>query len=144
MLIERARKRFRPGRPKGIPVREAAAEAGLSPSRWGQIASGYQSNGGVRTPVTGQPHTVARMARAVDVTPEQLEEAGRPDAADELRVIIEATAHEHPEEIYSPPVDAVYEILSALPPEAQQEVIRRLQDRASSSGAEPHRHRDAG
>lgn len=38
-------------------------------------------------PVKAPAETLARMAQVVGVTPEQLEEAGRADAADELRAL---------------------------------------------------------
>lgn len=80
-LITDARKRAR------LSGREAARRAGISEGRWRQIVNGYMVvTKGVYSPVVGAPaDTVARMAHSVDVTPEQLEEAGRADAAEELR-----------------------------------------------------------
>lgn len=72
-------------RMKGISGRQAAAEAGISDARWRQIVNGYQSAGGGQTiTVVGPDETIARMARVVGVTPEQLRAAGRPEAADLL------------------------------------------------------------
>lgn len=69
-----------------LSARKAAAEAGLSEGRWRQIVSGYQTvSAGVYAPVRGPAETLARMAQVVSVTPEQLEQVGRPDAASELR-----------------------------------------------------------
>jgi transcriptional regulator with XRE-family HTH domain len=69
-----------------LSARKAAEMAGLSEGRWRQIVSGYQTvSKGVYAPVHAPAETLARMARAVGVTPEQLEEAGRADAAAELR-----------------------------------------------------------
>lgn len=71
-----------------LSARKAAAAAGLSEGRWRQIVSGYQTvSAGVYAPVRAPAETLARMAKVVGVTPEQLEQAGRPDAADELRAI---------------------------------------------------------
>jgi transcriptional regulator with XRE-family HTH domain len=80
-LIMDARKRAR------LSGREAARRAGISEGRWRQIVNGYMVvTKGVYSPVVGAPaDTVARMAQSVDVTPEQLEEAGRADAAEELK-----------------------------------------------------------
>ncbi|GLY78283.1 hypothetical protein Airi01_065500 [Actinoallomurus iriomotensis] len=79
-LIERAQKL------SGLSQRKAAPRAGISENRWRNIVSGYQTvSAGVYAPVTGPPDTVARMARAVGVTAEQLDQAGREDAAEELR-----------------------------------------------------------
>lgn len=71
-------------RMKGLSARQAATDAGMSDARWRQIVSGYQSISGQLVPVVGPDETIARMARVVDVTPDQLREAGRPDAADLL------------------------------------------------------------
>lgn len=51
--------------------------------------------GGQNLAVTAPPTTLARMAHAVGVTPEQLADAGRDDAAEELRALaqLEAPAH---------------------------------------------------
>jgi transcriptional regulator with XRE-family HTH domain len=80
-LIMDARKRAR------LSGREAARRAGISEGRWRQIVNGYMVvTKGVYSPVVGAPaDTVARMAQSVDVAPEELEEAGRADAAEELR-----------------------------------------------------------
>lgn len=80
-LITDARKRAR------LSGREAAKRAGISEGRWRQIVNGYMVvTKGVYSPVVGAPpETIARMAQSVDVTPEQLEEANRADAAEELR-----------------------------------------------------------
>lgn len=78
-LIERAM------RVKGISGRQAASEAGISDARWRQIVNGYMSAGaGQYVSVVGPDDTIARMARVVGVTPEQLREAGRPESADLL------------------------------------------------------------
>lgn len=78
-LIEMARKRRGP-RP---PIKHYAERAGLSDTRWRQIEKGYQTpTAGNPVPVTAQPETLARMARAVDVTPQQLRDVDRDDAAD--------------------------------------------------------------
>lgn len=80
-LIEQKRKEMRPS----LSARKAADRAGLSEGRWRQIVKGYQSTGGGRIPVVGPAETVARMAQVVGLSPDELAEAGRPDAADELR-----------------------------------------------------------
>lgn len=49
--------------------------------------SGYQTVNRMRVPVEGPANTLARMAQVVGVTPEQLQEAGREDAAEELRAL---------------------------------------------------------
>lgn len=60
--------------------------AGIGEARWRQIVNGYSSPGsGTYMPVIAPAATLARMAAAVGVTPEQLEEVGRGDAAEILR-----------------------------------------------------------
>jgi len=78
-------------RPK-VSVREAARRAGISEGRWRQIAKGYQSvAGGFHAPVTAPPDTLAKMARVVGVSDSELQEAGRSDAANEMRYLDEVT-----------------------------------------------------
>jgi len=65
-----------------LSAREAARRAGISEGRWRQIASGYQVvSAGVYAPVHGPAQTLAKMAAVAGVTPAQLADAGRPDAA---------------------------------------------------------------
>jgi transcriptional regulator with XRE-family HTH domain len=85
-----------------LSAREAARRAGISEGRWRQIASGYQVvSAGAYAPVHGPARTLARMAAVVGVTPAQLEQAGRPDAAKLL-----ASA--------DPDVDVGYELLQRV------------------------------
>ena len=69
----------------GLSQREAARRAGISEGWWRQIVAGIQPRSG--KPARGSDRTLARMARAVAVTPEQLEAAGRAGAAAALRDI---------------------------------------------------------
>ncbi|WP_225793823.1 hypothetical protein [Streptomyces aculeolatus] len=72
-----------------LSARRAAELAGISDARWRQITSGYQMVSGNPIPVRDAPaETVARMALVADVTPEELEEDDRPDAAGELRQLL--------------------------------------------------------
>lgn len=70
-----------------LSQRQAAKRADISETWWRNIVSGYQSISGVPAALIGSSDTVARMAHVVGVTPEQLEAAGRPDAAAALRDI---------------------------------------------------------
>lgn len=87
VALEQARRRA------GLSQNEAGRKAGISGTRWRQIVSGVQPSGGGQIPVTGNARTVARMAWAVGLAPEELDEAGRDDAASELRDLLA----EHPE-----------------------------------------------
>lgn len=77
----------------GKSARKAAREAGMSEGRWRQIVDGYQIvSAGVYAPVRGPAETVARMASVAGVLPDDLEAAGRGDAAAELRASDEKRA----------------------------------------------------
>jgi len=66
--------------------RQAAAKAGLSPSQWGDVERGRKRAGsGVIIPVQATADTLARMARTVGASPDDLAAAGREDAAQQLR-----------------------------------------------------------
>ena len=79
-LIEAKRKALRP-KPS---QRDVADLAGIKEGRWRQIVNGFQTVAGQEVPDDGPAVTVARMARAVRVTPAELRDAGRPDAAEIL------------------------------------------------------------
>lgn len=66
--------------------RQAAAKAGVSPSQWGDVERGRKRAGsGVVVPVQATAETLARMARAVGASADDLAAAGREDAARQLR-----------------------------------------------------------
>jgi hypothetical protein len=115
-LITAALKRSR------LSAREAARRAELSEVRWRQIASGFQTVSGQQIPVRGPADTVARMAKAVGLLPQQLAEVGRGDAADELKALLGETAG--PEE--SSPGDDFEERIARI--RANPEARKRLVD----------------
>lgn len=53
----------------GLSVREAAAHAGVSQSRWRQAEAGYESRQGRKIPVQVTPNRLVRMARAIGLDP---------------------------------------------------------------------------
>lgn len=74
-------------RPK-LSQNAAAKMIGLSGNRWRHIEKGYQTvAAGVRTPVVGPPDTLAKMAKAIGVTADELTAVGRADAAAELEAL---------------------------------------------------------
>ncbi len=75
-----------------LSQRAAARRAGISETRWRQIVSGYQAVSGRKVPVRSPDDTLARMAHAVGVSPEQLDAAGRDGAAAVLRDTAPAVA----------------------------------------------------
>jgi transcriptional regulator with XRE-family HTH domain len=88
-LIQVAQKR------SGLSAREAARRSGISEGRWRQVVNGYQTvSAGIHAPVTAPADTLARMAYAVEVQPDDLREAGRDDAASALQRLIELAADE--------------------------------------------------
>lgn len=69
-----------------LSIREAARRAGISYGRWRQVVSGVQNvSPGSYAKVHAPAKTLARMAAVVGVTPDQMEAAGRPDAAGIMR-----------------------------------------------------------
>lgn len=68
----------------GRSVRQVAPLAGMSEARWRQIVKGSMTANGQTVEVIAPPHTLARMAYALNLAPEQLAQAGRQDAADML------------------------------------------------------------
>jgi hypothetical protein len=76
----------------GLSIREASRRAGLSYGRWRQITSGYQNvSPGSYAAVRAPARTLARMAEAAGLSPEQMETQGqRPDAAAEMRRAVPA------------------------------------------------------
>jgi transcriptional regulator with XRE-family HTH domain len=82
----------------GFTAREAAARAGISKARLSQIAGGYETRGDVAKVVHAKPGTLARVARHLGITPEQLETEGqRRDAAEVLREILRREPAAEPE-----------------------------------------------
>lgn len=83
-LIESLRKGLRPA----LSVRKAAEAASISEGRWRSLAKGtHQVSKGTAVPTRAPADTLARMARVVGATPDQLREVGREDAAGELEVM---------------------------------------------------------
>jgi transcriptional regulator with XRE-family HTH domain len=77
-LIRRARERCDPA----MSRRQAAATAGISPSQWSDVERGQKKAGsGVAVPVLATADTLARMARTVGATADELAAVGREDAA---------------------------------------------------------------
>lgn len=85
----------------GLSIREASRRAGISYGRWRQIVNGFVSLGkGQYGAVQGPAKTVARMAQAVGIHPAQLDDAGRPDAADALaKALAESPGEPSPDDV---------------------------------------------
>jgi transcriptional regulator with XRE-family HTH domain len=99
-----------------MSVREAAQRAGVSVSLWRQVEAGYMTpTKGMHAPKIAPAPTLARMAKAVNLSVEDLESEGqRPDAAEILREIIwqrntdgSIPGHQHAAPTNEPPVPAI-------------------------------------
>lgn len=83
VLIYRARESA------SITIADAAKAAGITDTRWSQIERGHERRKGIDVPARAKAGTLARMARAVGISPERLEKEGqREDAADLLREML--------------------------------------------------------
>lgn len=80
-LIKRRREEHIPH----LSMREAARRAGISAPWWRMIETGIRRVSGQDHPERGNADTIASMGLAVGVQPDELEAAGRPDAAATLR-----------------------------------------------------------
>ena len=119
-----------------LSIREAAKRAGISYGRWRQIVMGYQNvSPGSYATVHAPAKTLAKMARVVGITPAQLTEAGRDDAAVILADLLrpEPAAPESPRELASPADDDMAHniMVAAARPEERRiwaAIRRRLAD----------------
>lgn len=115
---------------------KAATLAGMSGTRWRQIVTGIASGGkGIQIPVHGNAETLARMARAVGVTPEQLSAVDREDAARELRRLPPLDGDNS-----EPTLGEVVERMNALAEEVK-ELRQREEEREREHAAEIERLR---
>jgi len=64
-----------------LSIRKAATAAGISEARWRQLESGARSTQLGYAPASAPPGTLARMAHAAGVTPDELRDAGGAEAA---------------------------------------------------------------
>ncbi len=125
----------------GTSVRQLAAKAGISDTRWRQIVSGTQPTGrGQYLEIIAPAKTLARMAQAVELGPEDLEAAGRSDAADELRRLIERA----PSEMSGGANALIREINDdpRVPEERKRALIRLIRQAEASAEAERQAARD--
>lgn len=125
-LIEAALKRL------GVSARQIAPRANLTEARWRQIVNGYASAGANQYNTVRAPaDTLARMAAAVGVSPEQLEEADRADAAAELRTLV--SGNPGVPEGYSRDPAFIRVMTSDLPDGQKRRIVRMLLDERTAS-----------
>ena len=97
-LIEELRKAMRPT----LSVRKAASAAHISEGRWRSLAKGvHQVSKGNAIPTRAPADTLARMAKVVGASPEQLREVNRGDAADELEELTSRRAQAQPAQAWA-------------------------------------------
>jgi transcriptional regulator with XRE-family HTH domain len=73
--------------PPKMSKRQAADRAGLSEGRWRQLENGGYKRRGRWSEEIAPPPTLAKMARAVGVTEDELRALGKDDAAAELAAL---------------------------------------------------------
>lgn len=97
----------------------------MSADNWGHIERGYQSTGAGRPPriVTPPAATLAHMARAVSISPEELEEIGRSDAAKALRDLLRVSV---------PPVAAAVPTPATSSSELARHLLNELRSKAQA------------
>lgn len=122
-----------------LTARAAARQAGIGEARWYQIMRGSQTVSGTTARVVAPPDTLARMAQVVGVTPEQLDEVGRTDAAEELRTLAtEQPATTPADNDGDPRLRALTAVWRTLTPAERDRELRRLQrEQESADDAEP-------
>lgn len=117
----------------GLSIREASKRAGISYGRWRQVVTGVQHvSPGNYAAVHAPAKTVAKMALAAGVTPEQMETEGhRPDAAEAMRT----TTREREERAGAAPLAAVLNLPSPAAAD-ESETINGLRAAAVLLGLE--------
>lgn len=109
-----------------IRMAKAAKEAGVSLARWSHIENAYETRQGTARPVKAKADTLARMARAIGLSPERLESEGqRPDAAEILREMLRPAAGPAPPSFPEPPT-AAEEARERFPGDQVSQAIWRL------------------
>lgn len=83
-------RRHREDRVPHLSMREAARRAGISSPWWRVLETGIRRVKGQNFAEKANAETLARMASVVGVVPAELVEAGRPDAAAKLAILLEA------------------------------------------------------
>ena len=119
-----------------LSMRQAAQRMGVpfSAARWRQLESGIRRVGGTDFPETGPAETIARMARVVGITPVELTNCGRLDAAHVLAAL-------PPPEQSPATIDDLREIVrrQAEALDQQEQRIRKLE----GNGDDQEDHRNA-
>lgn len=119
-----------------LSIDAAARLAGISTDHWGNIERGYERRAGVpgRTEIDAQPAILAKMALATGgITPEDLEDDGRADAAAELRRLL-ARDERHLAAVPAELSDELIEAFIRGRPDTEQDVLWFIWRRADTAG----------
>lgn len=129
-------------RQRHISARKIAPAAGITEARWRQIVNGYQSVGGQYIRVVAPAATLAKMARAVGITSDQLTDVGREDAAavlaDDLRDGSDSYTDPETGETYTDADEQALWDLNGLSMDTRRELIYYLRTKRAAQ-----RHRPA-
>jgi transcriptional regulator with XRE-family HTH domain len=121
--------------PPKMTITEAARRAGISDTRWSQLENGYRMNRGHAEPEWAPADTLAHMARAVGVTPAQLQDAARDDAAAELAALPAAIPEAVPD---FAELARSYQELAEAQRRVEEKLDRVLRDREPNDKEDPH------
>ncbi|MEU8196376.1 helix-turn-helix transcriptional regulator [Microbispora amethystogenes] len=125
-LIRRVRESLRPR----LPVAAAAERAGVGEATWGNTERGYRTMGRNSPPQPFRPsaQSLAHMAHAIGLTPADLEEVGREDAA---VILTEMRGPELQVEVRElKPGRVFFTVPPDLPEEDRQAIVRWAEDMA--------------
>ncbi|MFF1469089.1 helix-turn-helix domain-containing protein [Streptomyces mirabilis] len=115
-------------RRSSISQREASRRAGINESYWRRVIAGH--NRGV--PVNASLITVARMAHAVGITPDELAASGgRPEVVEELRALAGAE-----EADLGKPFRIIAVALEEYTLDEQEEILQRYLESQRRDGTE--------
>jgi transcriptional regulator with XRE-family HTH domain len=126
---------------QGLSSPAVARAVGISKAQLSNIENGYQLRDGVRVPVHGKPATIAAIAAYLTVLPEELEAAGRGDAAEVLREIIRRAARTRTPDELTPECPMETTLLARLNdefPEGTPDAVKRATFRAHRDSEQGH------
>ena len=119
---------------------DAAKMAGISKARWSQIENGWESRDGQPRAVSAPDGILARMADAIGLEPDRLEQAGRRAAAAVLTEMRRRPAASSEPYADDPDLHEVWASSRGLPDDTRHGLVmmaRKLRDRNTAESGEP-------